>query len=63
MGQGMGSRVSLPRKEAPVSIVELDEMHTYAGQKKTAVGYGLLLTDLENGTLILSVETGQQQQE
>jgi hypothetical protein len=53
----------LPRKKAPISIVALDEMHTCVGQKKTAVGYGLLLIDLENGTSILSVETGQQQQE
>ncbi|MDR0612153.1 MAG: IS1 family transposase [Dysgonamonadaceae bacterium] len=58
-----GSKVSLPRKEAPIPIVELDEMHTYISQKKTAVRYGLLLIDLENGTSILSVETGQQQQE
>ena len=28
-----GSKVSLPRREAPVRIVELDEMHTYVGQK------------------------------
>lgn len=29
-----GFRVNLPRKEAPIPIVELDEMHTCAGQKK-----------------------------
>ena len=40
-----------------------DVKPTVVGQKKTAVGYGLLLIDLENGTSILSVETGQQQQE
>jgi len=30
-----------------LEIIEMDEMHTYIGLKKTIVGYGLLLTDLE----------------
>ena len=29
-----GAKVSLPRRESPVAIVELDEMHTYVGKKK-----------------------------
>jgi len=57
-----GSKVSLPRRETPVETVELDEMHTYVGQKKTTAGYGLLLIDLENGISILSVATAQQPQ-
>jgi hypothetical protein len=28
-----GSKVSLPRREKPVKIVELDEMYTYVGKK------------------------------
>jgi transposase-like protein len=55
-----GSKVSLPRRETVVEIVELDEMHTYVGRKKTTVGYGLLLIDLEKGISILSAEIGQQ---
>ena len=31
-----------------LDIIEMDEMHTYIGSKKAIVGYGLLLTDLEN---------------
>ena len=58
-----GSKVSLPRRETPVETVELDEMHTYVGQKKTTAGYGLLLIDLENGISILSVATAQQSQD
>ena len=58
----LGSKVSLPCRESPVKIVELDEMHTYVGQKKTAAGYGLLLIDLEKGISILSVETAPQAQ-
>ena len=65
-----GSKVSLPRRESPIRIVELDEMHTYVGQKKTTVGYactlrstrGLLLIDLEKSTSILSVATDPQKQ-
>ena len=57
-----GSKVSLPRRGTPIEIVELDEMHTYVGQKKTTVGYGLLLIDLEKDISILSVETVPQKQ-
>jgi len=55
-----GERVALPQKEGPVSVVELDEMHTYIGSKKTTVGYGLLLIDLENDLSLLSVGTEAQ---
>jgi transposase-like protein len=55
-----GEKVSLPKSTEPMEIVELDEMHTYIMSKKTTVGYGLLLIDLEKGMSILCVETGQQ---
>jgi len=45
-----GSKVSLPKSDTVVEVIELDEMHTYVGSKKTTVGYGLLLIDIENGT-------------
>jgi transposase len=65
-----GSKVSLPRSESSAKIVELDEMHTYVGQKKTTVGYGwlvslvepLLLIDLEKSISILSVGIVPQKQ-
>ena len=57
-----GENVSLPQKEECVNIVELDEMHTYVGSKKTTVGYGLLLIDLEKGLSLLSVGTEVQRQ-
>ena len=47
--------VSLGESE-DASIVEIDEMHSYIGSKKTTVGYGLLLIDLENGLSILSLD-------
>ena len=47
--------VSLGESEN-ASIVEIDEMHSYIGSKKTTAGYGLLLIDLENGLSILSLD-------
>ena len=55
-----GENLDLPSKKEAVEIVELDEMHTYIGQKKTTVGYGLLLIDLVKGLSILSVGTDRQ---
>ena len=44
-------------------MVEVDEMHSYIGSKKTTVGYGLLLIDMasDSSTSLLATEaTGQQ---
>ncbi|KAA6343534.1 hypothetical protein EZS27_008788 [termite gut metagenome] len=35
-----GAQVDLPGKEEEVAFMELDEMHTYVGSKKTTVGSG-----------------------
>ena len=58
-----GSNMTLPKRNEAIEVVELDEMHTYVGQKKTSNGYGLLLTDMENGLSLLSVGTDRQQQD
>src|SRR5215510_5821578 len=55
-----GSHLELPKRNEAVEFVELDEMHTYVGSKKTTDGYGLLLIDMENGLSLLCVGTGQQ---
>lgn len=55
-----GSKVSLPQSDQPVAIVELDEMHTYIGQKKTTAGFGLLLIDLQDGSSRLCVGVEEQ---
>jgi len=54
-----GEKVSLPKSTRPIEMAELDEMRTYIMSKKTTVGSGLLLIDLEKGMSILCVETGQ----
>jgi hypothetical protein len=46
-----------------LEVVELDEMYTYVGRKKTTGGYGLLLIDMENGFSLLSVGTDLRKQE
>ena len=33
-------------------VIEMDELHSYIGSKKTTAGYGLLLIDLGKGSWI-----------
>ena len=44
-----GEKLDEFRNPAEINVVELDEMHTYIGSKKTTVGYGLLLIDMVTG--------------
>jgi transposase-like protein len=45
-----GESIGAIRSAAGVEVVEMDEMHTYIGSKKTFAGYGLLLIDMGNGS-------------
>jgi hypothetical protein len=49
---------SLKEEESNIAVVELDEMHSYIGSKKTTAGFGLLLIDLEksSSTSLLAIE-------
>ena len=53
-----GEQVKSLRSNEPVSITEIDEMHTYIGTKKTINGYGLLLIDVksDSSTSLLATE-------
>jgi transposase-like protein len=46
------------KSENEIAIVELDEMHTYIGNKKNIAGYGLLLIELgkSSSTALLVAE-------
>jgi len=46
------------KSENEISIVEMDEMHTYIGNKKNIAGSGLLLIELgkSSSTALLAVE-------
>jgi len=56
--KSFGKEVGEIRNDSPIEIVELDEMHTYVQSKKTIVGYGLLLLDMEKdlSTSMLATE-------
>ena len=42
-----GKQAEELRSEKEIKIIEMDEMHSYIGSKKTISGFGLLLIDLE----------------
>jgi len=44
--RSFGKKLDGFRSNSGVEVVELDEMHTYIGSKKTSVGSGLLLIDM-----------------
>ena len=46
-----------------IEVVEVDEMHSYIAQKKTTVGYGLLLIDMEkdSSTSLLAIGATKRQ--
>ena len=45
-----------------IEVVEVDEMHTYIGQKKTTVGSGLLLIDMAKDSSISLLVVGATKQ-
>ena len=45
-----------------IEIVEVDEMHTYIGKKKTTIGFGLLLIDLGKNSSISLLATEETKQ-
>jgi transposase len=53
-----GSELEDLKSENEISIVELDEMHTYIGNKKTTAGSGLLLIEMgkNSSTALLAAE-------
>jgi hypothetical protein len=63
--RGFGKNVqALHAVSKEIEMVEVDEMHSYIGSKKTTVGYGLLLIDMEkdSSTSLLATGVTKQQQ-
>ncbi|KAA6327265.1 hypothetical protein EZS27_023738 [termite gut metagenome] len=52
----------LSSESQEIQMVEVDEMHSYIGSKKTTVGYGLLLIDIgkNSSTSLLVTEAVKQ---
>ena len=47
--RSFGEKVKeLQASDTSIKFAELDEMHSYIGNKKTIVGFGLLLIEMEN---------------
>jgi transposase-like protein len=62
--RSFGQEIEKMRKhDSDLEVVEMDEMHTYIGSKKTIVGYGLLLTDMERNSSISFLVQGEKKLE
>jgi|SRR5215510_14003724 len=53
----------LKAESKDIEMVEVDEMHSYIGSKKTIVGYGLLLIDMGKGSSTSLLATGETRQQ
>ena len=43
-----GKQAEELKSDKEIQVIEMDEMHSYIGSKKTISGYGLLLIDMES---------------
>ncbi len=60
--RAFGEKVNEIRSEENIEVVEIDEMHTYIGSKKTTVGSGLLLIEMGNNSSIVKLVQGEPKQ-
>jgi transposase-like protein len=59
--KALGSKVEEYRKtEGDIEIIEMDELHTYIGEKKTTVGSGLLLIEMDINSSTSYLAVGEQ---
>jgi transposase len=58
-----GKKLEELKSDQAIEVVELDEMHSYIGQKKTIFGYGLLLIDMgkDSSISLLATEATRRQ--
>lgn len=61
--RNFGEQVEVIRNDKPVKIMELDELHTYIGHKKTTAGFGLVLVEMTENSLISRLETEGQRRD
>lgn len=61
--KSFGEKFEELRSDEDIEVVEIDEMHTYIGSKKTTVGYGLLLIEMGIDSSIVKLAQGEQKQE
>ena len=56
--KAFGEQLESLRSDHAIGVVEMDEMHTYIGSKKTIAGYGLLLIVLGEDSSNVSLVQG-----
>jgi len=60
--KAFGQTLAQLKSSDEISVIEMDEMHTYIARKKTIAGYGLLLIELdENSSTALLVQGARSQ--
>lgn len=55
--KAFGDEIEKIRSDQKIEVVEIDEMHTYIGNKKTTVGFGSLLIEMAKGSSIAYLAT------
>ena len=61
--KAFGEKLNDFRNSGEIEVVELDEMHTYIGSKKTIVGSGLLLIEMGTDSSIVKLVREELKQE
>jgi len=61
--RAFGEQLEAIRRNDPVEVMELDEMHSYIGSKKTIAGFGLLLIEMGDASSTAHWVPGTQPQE
>jgi transposase-like protein len=61
--KSFGKKIDAIRSEDKIDVIEVDEMHTYVGSKKTSFGSGLLLIEMGTNSSIVKLVHEKQQPE
>jgi transposase len=61
--KSFGEKLDEFRNPSEIQVMELDEMHTYIGQKKTTAGYGFLLIEMGTDSSTVKLAQGEQKPE
>ena len=61
--KSFGEKIEEFRSPEDIEVIELDEMHTYIGSKKTIVGSGLLLIEMGTDSSIVKLVREERKQE
>jgi len=60
--KSFGEKLNSIRNNYDIKVIELEELHTYIGSKKTLAGYGLLLIEMGINSSIVKLVRGELKQ-